>query len=373
MREPYKVMVWGPGGLGTVAIWEILQSPAFSLVGVRAYSEDKHGKDVGDLFGIRPTGIKLSCNAAKLLQTDCDCIVMTARDMGNFNTDEEILQILAAGRNIVTPLPYQNAHLFRGRDFMDKLEAACRKGRSVFHATGIDPDVVSDRVVPGLTGMCTDISSLTLQENWDSTYTAAELLGMCGFGRPPEEAQRIPVAAAISTNFLHAIGRSMEHTLGVKYDRVEETHEFFPASRDIDSVNVRIKAGTVGRVTHRFRGFIDDKGRQPFFTVEYNWVIGDEMLPEGVRPGEKWIVTIEGRPSMRMVVNLRASNGSNDRTYALGRFNSEPGYHGTIAPCLQAIPLICAAQPGVMPSLGPPLHWSSDYRNLAPFGERRPT
>ena len=371
MREPYKVMVWGPGGLGAVAIWEILQSPAFSLVGVRAYSEDKHGKDVGDLFGIRPTGIKMSTDVARLLEIQCDCIVMTARDMGNFNTDEEIFRILAAGRNVVTPLPYQNAHLFRGRDFMEKLEAACRKGGAVFHATGIDPDLVSDRVVPALTGMCTDISSLTLQENWDSTYTAAELLGMCGFGMPPREAQKIPVAAAISTNFLQAIGRTMEHTLGLKYDRVEETHEFVPAARDIDSVNIRIKAGTVGRVTHRFRGFIESKGAQPFFTVEYNWVIGDEMLPEGVRPGEKWIVTIEGRPSMRMVVDLPASHRHKQRNYELGTFKSEPGYHGTIAPCLQAIPLICAARPGVVPSLGPPLHWSSDYRNLAPGGELR--
>jgi len=75
-----------------------------------------------------------------------------------------------------------------GDPVMDKLEAACRKGGAVFHATGIDPDLVSDRVVPALTGMCTDISSLTLQENWDSTYTAAELLGMCGFGMPPREA-----------------------------------------------------------------------------------------------------------------------------------------------------------------------------------------
>jgi 2,4-diaminopentanoate dehydrogenase len=368
VRKPYRVIVWGPGGLGAVAIYEILQSAAFELVGVRTYNDAKNGLDAGEALGLKKVGVAMSTNVAALLAIDCDCIVMTARDMGNFNTDAEILQILASGRNIVTPLPYHNAHLFRDREFVANLEAACRAGKSVFHATGIDPDVVSERVVPALTGMCNDITSLTLQENWDSTYTAAELLAMTGFGKSPEEARQIPIAAAISTNFLQAIGYTIEQVFGVKYDRVEETHDFIAAKRDIDSVNVLIKAGTVGRVTHRFCGYVNAKGSEPFFTMEYNWVIGDEMLPAGVNPGEKWIVTIEGRPSMRMVVDLKASHRNKDRNYRIGNMKTEPGYHGTIAPCLQAIPSICAAKPGLLPSFGPGAHWTQDYRHLAKQG-----
>ena len=147
MRDPYKVMVYGPGKMGSVAIWEALQSPAFELVGVRVYSDAKNGKDVGELLGLEPTGIKASNDEAELAAIDCDCIIYTALDMGNFNTDDEVLALLASGRNIVTPLPYQNAHLFREQAFLDKLDAACAAGNSVFHATGIDPDVISERVL----------------------------------------------------------------------------------------------------------------------------------------------------------------------------------------------------------------------------------
>lgn len=366
MRKPYRVIVWGPGGLGSVAIWEILQSRSFELVAVRAYADSKNGQDVGDLLGMGPTGIKMSTDANALLGLDCDCVLMTARDMGDFNTDEEILRILSAGRNVVTPLPYQNAHLVRDRAFLDKLDKACRQGNSVFHATGIDPDVVSERVLPSLTSMCTDIRAVKLQENWDSTYTATELLRMTGFGKSPQEAASVPVAAAISTNFLKAIGYTAEHTFGVKYARVEETHEYIAAEKDIDSVNIRIKAGTVGRVQHRFRGYLDGQGSRPFFTLELNWVIGDEMLPKGVNPGEKWIISIEGRPSLRTVVNLRASLDSDDRNYRLGTLATEPGYHGTIAPCLQAIPLVTKAKPGLLPSFVPGLHWMKDFADLSP-------
>jgi len=357
-------MVWGPGGLGSVAIWEIQQSQAFKLVGVRAYSDAKNGRDVSTLFGMRPSGLKMTTDVSQLLKKDADVILHTGRDLGTFNTDDEICQLLASGFNVITPLPYQNASLFRDRKFLAKLDAACKKGRAVFHATGIDPDVVSERVVPALTSMCTHIDSLKLQENWDSTYTPRELLEIVGFGKPPREAAKSPAAAMISTNFLHAIARSMEQVLGVTYSRLEETHDFIAATRRIHSIYIDIPRGATGRVTHRLRGYVEGKGRRPFFTIEYNWVIGDEMLPEGVNPGEKWIATIEGRPSLRMVVNLRATHKNSKRSYKIGSMSTEPGYHGTIGPCLQAIPLVCNAKPGVLPSFGPGLHWMQDARAI---------
>ena len=100
------------------------------------------------------------------LAIDCDCVLYTARDMGNFNTDAELIQLLEAGRNVVTPLPYQNAALFRDGGFAAMLEAACAKGGSTFHATGIDPDLITDRVALALTGMCTELRSLRIRETW---------------------------------------------------------------------------------------------------------------------------------------------------------------------------------------------------------------
>ena len=361
MRKPYRVMVWGPGGLGSVCIWEVLQSKAFKLVGVRCYGESKNGVDVGTLLGMPPVGIKATNNVEKLLKLNCDCVIYTARDMGNFNTDEEILQILAAGKSVVTPLPYHNAHLFRDTAFNKKLAAACKKGKSVFHATGIDPDLISDRVLMGLTGLCTDIKYVKLQENWDSTYTEPELLAVAGFGKSLEDAKRVPLAAAVSTNFLKAIAHTVEHLLGVDYVRIEETHDYIATPKDIVSHYMTVKAGTVGRLTHRYCGWVAGQN-EPFFTMEYNWVMGPTMLPEGVLPNQYWVAEIEGRPSLKMVIDLTASRQNKDRFYKIGKLQTEPGYHGTMAPCLQAIPHICAAKPGVMPSFGTGLHWMKDLR-----------
>jgi 4-hydroxy-tetrahydrodipicolinate reductase len=129
MKSRYKLMVWGPGRMGSMCIWEIAQSKEFELVGVRTYSEKKNGIDAGEMVGIAPMGVKLTTDVEALLKIDCDCIVYTPHDMGDYKTDDELLSLLAAGKNVVTVLPYQNAHLFREAAFVEKLNAACQTGQ----------------------------------------------------------------------------------------------------------------------------------------------------------------------------------------------------------------------------------------------------
>jgi hypothetical protein len=359
--DPYRVVIFGPGGLGTVAIWELSRLPEFELVGVRAYSEAKNRRDAGEMIGIDPLGIEVATDPERALAIDSDCVLYTARDMGNRNTDDEIVRILEAGRNVVTPLPYQNAALFRDREFVERLEQACATGSTSFHATGIDPDLITDRVVLSLTGMCTHLEHLTIRETWPANKLDPQLLGIVGFGQPPEEVERSEIAAGVASDVLHSIGRTAERALGVTYERVEERHDYVPTETAIDLGDFPVEAGTVGRVTHSFHGWIEGR-EHPFFTMQYNWILGWGMLPPGVGPNEYWVAEIEGTPSARMVIDLRASLASDDRFYEIGSVRTDPGYHGTIAPCLQAIPHVCAADPGVVPSFEPPLHWRSDLR-----------
>lgn len=362
MKPAFKIMVWGPGKLGSIAIWEILQNPAFELVGVRAYSKEKDNVDVGTLLGLEPVGVSASCDVEALFSTECDCIIYTAHDRGTYHTDDEILDLLRAGYNVVTPLPYHNPQLFRGQMFVEQLEAACLAGNSVFHATGIDPDLISDRVLMALTGLCTDIRSIKLQEYWHCGASRSESLKMVGFGELPDVARQQTLPAQIAANFLRAIAATAEKMLGIPFDEVKYTHEYLPTPNDIE-VSFPVKAGQVARIAHRVEGFAEAKGPNPFFTVEYNWLLDDVMLPPDVQPGQYYVVNIEGRPSVHMSIDLKTSLENDERFYQIGNMNSEPSYHGTLAPCLQAIPHICTSKPGILPSFGPGLHWMHDLRD----------
>lgn len=365
MRAPYKLIVFGPGRIGGLAIWEIANSKEFELVGLRVYSEGKNGIDAGELVGIAPLGVKATTDVDALLKTDCDCVLYTAHDEGTFHTDDEILKILAAGKDVVTPLPYQNPELFREPEFVAKLEAACKEGNSTFYAGGIDPDLVSNRILLGLTGACADVTSIKLQENWDCTEAAKrspEQLKYVGMGLPPEEAEKITVTQVIAANFTRALVHTAEKVLGVKYDRVEEGHDYITTPVDIHEP-MHIPAGTVGRITHRMSGYVDAIGPDPFFTIEYHWLMGDTMLPEGIQPGQYYVATIEGRPSVRMTLDFKVSNNSDETLYKLGNLEVEPAYVAVLVPCMQAIPHVCAAPAGLMPSFDPSLHWMQDLRN----------
>jgi hypothetical protein len=365
-QQPYRIVVFGPGKMGAVGIYEIGRSPSFALAGVRGYNPDKHGRDAGELLGLEAIGVTVSTDLDEVLAIDCDCVLYTARDMGTNNTDDEILQLLAAGRNVVTPIPYNNAALWRDPEFNALLERACAEGQSSFHSTGMSPDLVSERIALALTGMSTDLRSLTIYENWPVEGLDPALVQAVGIGASLADAEQNPVPAIISKNILWSVGRSIEQAFGVTFDDVRETHEFVPSPSDVEVNGVVATAGTVGRVTHRFEGWVQAIGSDPLFALELNWHLGPDNLPAGIAPGEYWVVEMEGTPSARMVIDMRASLASSDRHYDIGAMRTDPGYHGTIGACLQAIPHVIAASPGVLPSFTAPLHWRRDLRDGVP-------
>src|ERR1700732_3562255 len=71
--SPLRVVVWATGGLGSIAICAGQRRPDFELVGVWVHSQEKVGKDAGELANGEPIGLAASNDADALvdLQTDC--------------------------------------------------------------------------------------------------------------------------------------------------------------------------------------------------------------------------------------------------------------------------------------------------------------
>ena len=64
---PYRVIQWATGSIDQIAIRHFADDPAFDLVGVFVASDAKHGKDAGDLAGIRRLGIAATTSIVDLL------------------------------------------------------------------------------------------------------------------------------------------------------------------------------------------------------------------------------------------------------------------------------------------------------------------
>ena len=362
MKEPFKLIVWGPGGLGAICIREALRLPDFKLVGVRTYGRAKVGIDAGTLVGLDPAGILLTDDVDALLALDCDCILYTARDVGTYATDDEIVRILAAGRSIVTALPYQNMHVARGAEFAEKIQQTCLRNGSVFHATGVDPTLIPDQVMLSLTGLTNDLRSTTLQEFWDTSNNSPETLEVLGFGSPVEVAHNSPAADASARNFLRQGLYSWAEVMGVTYDRVEFDLSFGVADRDIELDAMVVRKGTVARATRRLTGYVGDV---PLMAVELNWMIDKSALPPGFEMAvgsHGWLISIKGHPSVRAFIEIRADLESDARYMVPGDIHSDPGYNAVVATMLQSVPFVVRAEPGIFHAPLPLIHWRPDLR-----------
>ena len=73
-----RVVVWATGGIGSIAIRAIERRPDLDLVGVWVHSEEKVGKDAGELANGEPIGLAATNDADALIALKPDCVIYAA-------------------------------------------------------------------------------------------------------------------------------------------------------------------------------------------------------------------------------------------------------------------------------------------------------
>ncbi len=67
---------------------------------------------------------------------------------------------------------------------------------------------------------------------------------------------------------------------------------------------------------------------------------------------------------MRTVIDMKADFKTGERYVVPGNKNFEASYHAVAAPCLQAIPHVVKAKPGILPVFHTKHHWVPDLRTV---------
>src|SRR5581483_10539747 len=74
---PTRVVQWTTGNVGKRAVRAIASNPDLELVGCYAWSDDKVGRDAGELAGIAAVGVAATNDVDALLALKPDCVVYT--------------------------------------------------------------------------------------------------------------------------------------------------------------------------------------------------------------------------------------------------------------------------------------------------------
>jgi len=348
----YRVIQWATGGVGRAAIEGVIDHPDLELVGVWVHSEAKDGKDVGEILGREPLGITASRDADALLALDADCVVYSPilSDRG------EVVRILESGKNVVTPLGW---FFPEGEDVSD-IAAACAEGGVTLHGTGIHPGGITERFPLMISALSGSITRVRAEEFSDiRTYDAPEVVrDVMLFGATPEEARTSVMSSMLGLGFGQSI-RMVAHALGVRLDpELQTTQEVAVATEPIESPIGPIEPGLVAAQRFQWEGLVDGT---PMITAAVNWLMGEEHLdpawsfgPEG----ERFEVEIEGDPPV-----LVTFHGLHPETVAEGLTRNR-GIVATAMHCVNSVPAVCEAEPGIRTYLDLPLVTG---RAAAPF------
>ena len=338
-----KVIQWATGGVGRAAIEGIVAHPELELVGCWVHSDDKVGRDVGELCGMEPLGVKATNDVDALMNMAADC-VMYSPIMGN---TEEVARILASGKNVVTPLNW----FYPGKRDVSLLEKSCLAGSSTLHGTGIHPGGITERFPLMISALSSAITHVRAEEFSDiRTYNAPAVISdIMLFGKTPEEAAASPMVGFLGQGF----GQSMDMVaaeMGFDVDsEMISAHDVAVATAPIDSPIGVIQPGLVAaqRFTwqHTVRG-------EPVITVRVNWFMGEENLEPAWNfgpQGERFEVEVTGDPS-----SLVSFHGLHPESIAAGLIRN-PGVVATANHCVSAIPYVCRAGSGIKTYLDLPL------------------
>jgi 2,4-diaminopentanoate dehydrogenase len=346
----YRVIQWGTGSVGRLALREILKNPEFQLAGVKVYGDAKVGKDAGELCGLPITGVIASKEPAVVRgDTALYCPIVADYD--------EIARLLRAGANVVTTA--SNVYpQFYGPGVYDKINDAGIAGGATFHGSGVNPAFMSEVLPLTLSGLVHRARKIRVQEVSDVNHyasTAPEImLDHVGFGKSPEEALNADAfLKGMTAYFSESIQMIVDH-LGVKLDRMEEKHEVATSKVRVTLDNGRtIEPGTVGCRLFRWLGIVGGQARIELSTF---WKVTAELEPAWNVSTSKlveWTVSIEGTPSIRCTVATCASFDPDSPDYLKGA--EAAALVATATHAVNAIPYIHAAAPGVKTFLDLPI------------------
>jgi hypothetical protein len=340
-----RVIQWATGNVGRAAVEGIVAHPELELVGAFVHSPDKAGRDVGELCGLGPLGVRATSDVEALLALPADCVVYAPL----LAKPAEVMRILESGKNVVTPLGW----FFPGSSAgAAEVEAACRRAGVTLHGTGIHPGGITERFPLMVSALSRRVRHVRAEEFSDIRSYRAEAVvrDVMLFGKPPELAAKSPMLRILGAGFQQSIDM-VAAGLGFALDAEKRTfHEMAVATAPIATPVGTLAPGTVAAQRFTWEGTV--RG-EPVVTVRVNWLMGQAHLdpPWTFGGHERFEVEVAGEPSVQVAFHGLHPADPLDEA-ALAR---NPGITATAMHCVNAVPYVCAAEPGIRTYLDLPL------------------
>jgi hypothetical protein len=337
-----RVIQWATGNVGRSALRQILAHPELELVGCLVHSDEKVGKDAGELCRQPPTGVFATSSIAEILELDADCVSHMPLPSAQYGDDPDadlrnICRILESGKNVVTTVGYLYPRAY-GNDVFERLEKACIAGRTSIHGTGANPGWMSDILPLTASALSARIDRIYVRESTDFSWYPSpqvlfDLMGM-GCTKREYDTRAKRYVAWLSGLFRESL-MLVADGLGLVFDEISFESELRLAAADYEIAAGRIAKGTVAGQRFVWSGLV---GKEAIIVLEAVYMARREAAADWPAPG--LLCRVEGKPTMKFEL---------DETWISN------GLIATAVHAIHAISAVCAADPGIRTFLDLPL------------------
>ena len=327
----YRVVQWATGRIGASSLRSIIASPQMELVGVYVHSEEKEGRDAGELIGEPPVGVTATRDIGKIIALKPDCVVAVQEGP----CVDDVCRFLESGINVAT-----SRTDYLDPDNMDpevrhRVEEACRKGGSSIHASGSSPGFSSEALPLVATSMSRNMERMTIDEYADFPLSCPDYQVLAvGFGRQPGSEIDPHLLAHISHGFKQSVN-NVAKALGLKLDGFDVFGETANArERFLLPGGTPIEKGTITAQRITTSGLVNGKPRISF---RLNWYCGKDIDQDWNLRENGWRLLLEGDTPIDIGI-----------TFPVSPEKISPAMAGLTAfRVLNAVPFVCAAESGI--------------------------
>jgi hypothetical protein len=329
-----RIVQWTTGNIGKQTVTAVGRHPDMELVGCYAWSADKVGRDVGELCGLDPLGVKATDDVDSLLALRPDCVVYNPM----WSSVDELVRILESGANVVTTAAFINGRKL-GPD-RKRLVDACERGGASILGTGINPGF-AELLAIVTAGISDRIDKVTVNEAAHTMgYDSPETEKPAGFGRPIDD----PNLQAMTTEGTAVFGEAVAmvaDAVGVELDEIVCETEYAKATTDLDLGSWQIAEGCVAGVAASWQGRV---GGRTLVELNVRWKKAPVLEPDW-KIEDGYVIEVQGLPTVR--TTLQFLPPPDFQAQSLEDF-MVIGHIMTAMPAVNAIAPVVAAAPGIV-------------------------
>ncbi len=246
MADAIRVIQYGLGPIGSAVARHVVERAGLELVGAVDVDPAKAGRDAGEVMGLgRPLGFAVSAGLAEALdRSPAEVVIHTTSSYFDLFRDQ-ILEILAAGLDIVSTAEELSFPWLAHPDDAAAIDQAARQAGKTVLGTGVNPGFIMDALPLFLTAICQRVDRIEVTRVINASTRRGPFQAKIGSGMAVEQFMaRMDAGRMGHVGLPESVGMLFA-TLGKELTRYESSVEPVVADRLVQTDHFTVQPGQV--------------------------------------------------------------------------------------------------------------------------------